>query len=74
MRLDFYLIVSESGSIEVRKGRPRLRRDQLAVQLKVVLPDSAFQAWMPVAQIVVPEPALITPEVSVLFPVEEGEA
>ena len=74
MRLDFYLIVSESGSIEARKGRPRLRRDQLAVQLKVVLPDSAFQTWMPVAQIVVPEPALIVPEVSVLFPVEEGEA
>ncbi|MBV6514249.1 MAG: hypothetical protein FMNOHCHN_03839 [Ignavibacteriaceae bacterium] len=60
--IEAYLILSRSGAISVRKGRPYLNSDEVSFRLSVNLPDDFFNRVIPVIEVNVPKEAIYNPE------------
>jgi hypothetical protein len=57
MKIDCYLIVSKSGSTSIRKGRPALNWDEVAILLNIDIPDAVFTRPQMKADIKIPDEA-----------------
>lgn len=60
---DFYLIVSEKGRIRTTKGIPGLYNDEIAIQIKMILPNILFKRPSIHASIEIPEDMAKGPDV-----------
>lgn len=67
MQVSAYLVVSNSGSLRVVKTRPHLSNREIALTLKLDIPNVFFDRLMPTVQISVPKEAIIdvSPEVAI---------
>lgn len=72
MRDSFFVVLSEFGVERMTKRKGSLRRGEVAVQVWITVPDSSFVDPLATAHIVVPETAIIHPQV--LVEVEEQPA
>lgn len=63
---DFYVLLEERGSynkavaVGVRASRPQTSSRQIAVRVRLTLPENAFTTWTPLVEAEV-DPALIVP-------------
>lgn len=67
MIVNAFLVISNTGTLRVVKQRPALNNREIALTLKINIPDVFFDRLMPTAEIVVPKEAItsIDPEVAV---------
>lgn len=65
MRTNVYLILTRNGGVTMRKSPPELKRGEVAVKVKINMPDKFFYPPMPEVDLIVPEPAVITPTVEI---------
>lgn len=65
MKKDFYLIVNSNGTTKTTKNRPGLNWNEIAIKVKLEIPDMLFQKPQLHASIVVPESAASPKEVDV---------
>lgn len=67
MKTHFYLTVNSKGSVKTTKGKPSLNWDEVAISLRLELPDALFKKPALSASIQVSEndvqPKIISPEV-----------
>jgi hypothetical protein len=61
MKTRVYLIVSSDGSIQTRKNLPAVAGGEVAFQLKIEIPDSAFRRTVADVDIVVTENSIVVP-------------
>ncbi len=61
-QLSTYLIISRSGTVNVRKNPPYLNSDEVSFRLKINLPDDFFDRVIPVVEVNVPKEAIYNPE------------
>lgn len=68
MRIKCWAIISDSGAVQVRKNKPTINVNEVAVMLNFDIPDALFSKPRLVADIKIPEEAasqeLITSEVA----------
>lgn len=60
-----YLIITKSGVQALRKTRPQLNSGEVAVRLRLTVPDEFFERIIPDAEIIIPEEAVLTPPIEV---------
>ena len=65
MKTTAYIVLNRRGAARLTKGKPHLARDEIAIGLRLEVPDSAFLAPIVLADLTVPDHAVIVPEVSV---------
>lgn len=65
MIVNGFLIIDDRGSVRMTKGRPYLRNNEVAVQIKINVPDAFFERMIPVVEIDLPKEAVAEPDVSV---------
>lgn len=65
MRTTIYVIFTKSGGVTMRKSQPNIKRGEVAVKLKINVPDKFFTQPVPEVDVVIPEPAVMMPEVTV---------
>lgn len=71
---DFYVLLEPRGSftrataVAVRSKRPATTSRQIAVRIKMVLPDGAFDAWTPAVAVDIPSGTFVAPTVEVVEP------
>ena len=70
MKTTCYLIISKNGSIDVRKRRPDLSSDQIAVKLRLDISDRFFYRFIPDVEMSIPDEAVIKPDIQVTYEVE----
>lgn len=68
-----YLIVNENGAKAMRKTRPDLAGGEVAVRLRLEVPDEFFHRAIPEARIVFPEDMVVTPPISIEIEGREPE-
>ena len=73
MKTTCYLIISENGSVELRKRRPDLSSGQVAVKLRLDISDRFFERFIPDVEMTIPDEAVIEPEIEVTYEVEEDD-
>lgn len=73
MRTTIYLIINQVGTVAMRKNVPQLRRGEVAVKVKIEIPDTFFRQPIPEVNLSVPESLIIKPDVSVTIEEEGGE-
>jgi hypothetical protein len=66
MRVECHLIVSNNGSVRITKGLPSLNVNEIAIGVKLEIPNSYFTRPYPVVRIEVPDPAA-TPDPQVVI-------
>ncbi len=71
MKTTCYLIISENGSVEVRKRRPDMSAGQVAVKLRLDISDRFFDRFIPNVEMSIPDEAVIEPDIQVTYEVEE---
>ena len=59
------------GTVSVKRNRPALKCDEIAVKFVLSLPEGIFERVLPEAVIAVPEDAVLAPEVSVAVLLED---
>lgn len=62
---DCFLVMSEYGIQRMTKRKAGLKRGEIAVRVRLVVPERCFDEPDVSAEIVVPESAIIQPEVKV---------
>jgi hypothetical protein len=60
-----YIAMNRKGAVRMTKGKPALRSDEIAIGITVEVPDSAFRAPIIMADLKVPDHAVMVPEISV---------
>lgn len=65
MKETAYLILDRKGIRGVRKTRPSLKGTEVAIRLRVEIPDEFFERVIPDATLVIPEEAVLTPPVEI---------
>jgi hypothetical protein len=65
MKTTVYVILGRKGATRMTKNKPDLRRDEIAIGLRLEVPDSAFRAPLVMADLTIPDHAVIVPEISV---------
>jgi len=65
MKTLIHLVMNKRGVVRMTKNKPDLARDEIAIGLRLSVPDSAFLAPIVFADLDVPEHAVIVPEVRV---------
>lgn len=65
MKTTAFIILKKSGPVRMTKGKPSLGRDEIAIGVRLEVPDSAFRAPLVMADLVVPDHAVQVPEVHV---------
>ena len=67
MNIQAYLVISNTGTLRIVKTRPYLNSNEIALTLKLDIPQVFFARLMPTAEIVVPREAIVSidPEVAV---------
>lgn len=67
MKINAFLVISNTGVLRVVKSRPSLSNHEIALTLALDIPNVFFERLMPVVKISVPEEAItsIDPEVAV---------
>lgn len=74
MKLHFYLIVDEHGSISTRKNRPNPHIGQVVIPMRLDVPDTVFRPQMPQPiEITVPEQHIVQPTVETFAPAPQEE-
>lgn len=53
-----YLIVSSNGSVTVRKQKPSLGSDQVAIRLELEIPKKFFERFIPTVGVKIPEDSI----------------
>lgn len=61
MNIKAYLIISNSGTLRVVKGRPYLNNTEIAVTLDIDVPKVFFERLMPTVKIELPVEAIANP-------------
>lgn len=61
MKIQAYLIISQSGSVRMVKGAPSLSNIEIAIKVNLNIPDSFFHRLIPVVDIDVPADAILSP-------------
>ena len=64
MKIAAFLIVNDNGAIRAVKSYRELQLNEIAVQVNLEVPDQLFRKPVVSADIVVPEDAVQTPEIS----------
>lgn len=62
-----FLIISRTGTVNIRKSRPYLNSDEVSFKLNINLPDDFFDRVIPVIEVNVPKEAIYNPEASVVL-------
>ena len=62
MDTTIFLAVNRYGLAKATKNKPSLARDQIAIAVKLSIPDSAFRSPIIEATLDVPDHAIIAPE------------
>lgn len=65
MRTTVYIAFNKKGAARLTKTKPHLAREEIAVGVRIEIPDTAFLAPIIFADLVVPEHAVLVPEVSI---------
>ena len=65
MKDNVYLIMDKNGARQMRKTKPKLSSGEVAVQLEIEISDEFFERFIPVANLEIPDDAVIKPEISV---------
>lgn len=71
---DFYVLLERRGSfnkaaaVAVRTTRPSTTSRQVAVRVRLTVPDSAFDGWVPLVEAVVDGQGIIPPTVEIVEP------
>lgn len=65
MKALVHLVMNRRGVVRMTKNKPDLARDEIAVGIRLEVPDSAFLAPLIYADLTVPDHAVIVPEVKV---------
>lgn len=65
MKITCYLILNEYGAVSVRKNKPPLSSDEVAVKLNLSLSDKFFERFMPEVDIKVPDDYVMKPSIDV---------
>lgn len=65
MKTTVHIVMNKRGAVRMTKNKPDLARDEIAIGLRLSVPDSAFLAPIVFADLDVPESAVVTPEVTV---------
>lgn len=60
--LNAYLIISRSGTVQVRKNPPYLNSDEVSFRLKINLPDDFFKRIIPLIEVDIPKEAIYNPD------------
>lgn len=60
-----YLIITKAGVSNLRKTRPKLNSGEVAVRLRLTVPDEFFERIIPDAELIIPEEAVLTPPIEV---------
>jgi len=72
--LSVYIVVSQSGSVRVTKGKPNMYQDEIAFKLSMSLPDGFWNRTIPEVKLEVDQASVLFPEIpkdAVLLHVEE---
>lgn len=64
MIIEFYLIVDQSGSVKTRKTKADVAWSEIAVMIRLSVPDQLFQKPQLTATITVPQDAATAPVIS----------
>lgn len=65
MKATVHIVMNRRGAVRMTKGKPDLSRDEIAIGLRLSVPDSAFLAPIVFADLEVPEDAVMVPEITV---------
>lgn len=71
MRTRCYLVLGPKGVRHMRKSRPALEWDEVAVQIVLEVSDDFFHRSIPEAHILIPDEAIIKPQISVEVELDE---
>ena len=73
MKINAYLVIGRNNSLRVVKTRPYLNNTEIALTLKLDIPDVFFDRLMPTVQINVPDDAIVnvSPDVAVNIAAQE---
>lgn len=67
MIVDKYLVIAKNGSVVIREREPRLSGNEIALRLRMEVPDGLFQRPVLLANMVVPEAAVPKGKVNVMM-------
>jgi hypothetical protein len=65
MKTTAYIILKKTGPVRMTRNPPGLGRDEIAIALRLEVPDSAFRAPTVFVDLSVPESAVLVPVVHV---------
>ncbi len=65
MKTSAYIILTKSGVVSLRKGKPKLNSNQVAVKLNLTISDKFFERFVPEVNIGVPDDYVSKPEIDV---------
>lgn len=77
---DFYVLLEARGSynkavaVAARTSKPRVGSKQIAVRVRLTLPDNAFTTWTPLVEAEVDPATLIQPTIDVIESENEAPA
>lgn len=63
MKTTFYIVLNKRGPVRMTKNSPSLARDEIAVGLKLTVPENVFRNPTVMAEIEIPERAILVPQV-----------
>jgi len=66
MKVRFFLVVKEGGSIRTTRNRPSMASDEIAVEMNLTIPSSAFARVYEQVNVEIDPGAVIQPVVEVI--------
>jgi hypothetical protein len=65
MKATVHIVLNKRGVARMTKNKPDLSRDEIAVGLRLAVPDSAFLAPIVYVDLNVPDHAVLVPEIGI---------
>lgn len=65
MKDSVYLVMNRRGVTEMRKRKPQLSSDEVAVRINVEISDHFFRRFIPDANLTIPDSYVMEPEIDV---------
>ena len=65
MKTSAYVILTKHGVLSLRKGKPKLNSNEVAVRLNLTISDKFFERFVPEVDIDVPDDYVAKPEIGV---------
>ncbi|GAB2571986.1 hypothetical protein [Spirosoma areae] len=67
MIVNFHLVITQNGSVRVLKSKPNLGWDEISMEIKLSVPNEVFKRPQFKAELVIPESAIQSTEITVDF-------